>query len=301
MSEHPVLKSLEDYRNNTEKKLLCMEVNPPRGVDLTKVFKRLDKYSVQADFFNVTDSALARMRMSPAGFAVKLKERYGIEPLINVSCRDRNSIALQADLLSGAMQGIESVICLTGDAVSVGDNQQAKGVFEMNSVGLLGVVECLNAGKDLAGNVLEGAPGIVPGVVVNPNAKNPDAEIRKLERKISAGAKYALSQPVFDADLAVSFFEKLKALDFPVLIGLMALKNSKAAISIENVPGIRLSEQLLKSAQADPDQDLRSESIELCAEIADAVKPYVSGYHVVCGTTPVLACQLLKRLNQITK
>ena len=164
---------------NTSKKLLCIEVNPPKGTDLEAIFKRLDQHLTHVDFFNITDSALARMRMSPLPFAAKLKERYGVEPMVNISCRDRNLLALQADLLSGWMMGVHSVVALTGDALSVGDNPDRKGVFEVNSVGLLNAIETLNSGQELAGNKLKGAPNFSPGVVVNPNARNSNAELKK--------------------------------------------------------------------------------------------------------------------------
>ena len=146
----------EELNNSNGRKLLCLEVNPPKGVDCAKVFNRLDKHLKSVDFFNITDSALARMRMNPMVFAAELKKRYDVEPLVNMSCRDRNLIAMQGDLLAGWMMGVRSVIALTGDAISVGDSPDSKGVFEVNSVGLLGAVNKLNAGEDLVGNKLQG-------------------------------------------------------------------------------------------------------------------------------------------------
>ena len=131
--------SLEKLKkNNNVKKsaFVCFEVNPPKGTDLSKIFDRLANRVDGIDFFNITDNALARMKMAALPFASLIKERFRIEPLVNVTCRDRNSIALQSDLLAGYALGVRSVVALTGDAISVGDNVQAKAVFEMNSVGL---------------------------------------------------------------------------------------------------------------------------------------------------------------------
>src|SRR5690606_10081136 len=135
---------------------------------------------------------------------------------------------------------IRSVVALTGDAVSIGDSPDRKGVFEVNSVGLLKVIEELNQGKDLAGNTLRGSPGFFSGVVVNPNAKNAGAEIRKLRRKGEAGAHYALSQPVFDPEAAEEFCKNALEAEVPILLGVMPLRTTKSAQGVAKIPGIRL-------------------------------------------------------------
>lgn len=278
------------------KPLLCLEVNPPRGTSLESIFKRLDGRLEGVDLLNVTDSALARMKMAAIPFACFLKERYGIEPLVNMSCRDRNLIGVQGDLLAGWVSGIRSIIALTGDAVTVGDSPERKGVFEVNSVGLLNTIYTLNDGKDLAGNKLKGAPDYYPGVVVNPNARNPKAEIKKLVRKKDAGARYALSQPVFDLELSVEFFAAASEVEIPLFIGLLPISKGSAALGINSIPGIRLSDDLLKQAEADPSCDLKEQSIAQCIALAEANMPYVRGFHVISGGAPKLALTLVERL-----
>ena len=172
-----------------EKPLLSLEVNPPHGVEFESILQRLEGRLEGVDLFNVTDSALARMRFAAIPFASLLKNRFGLEPLVNISCRDRNLIAIQGDLLAAWALGIRSVVALTGDAVSVGDSPERKGVFEVNSVGLLKVIAKLNSGYDLAEKPLSGGTAFVPGVVVNPNAKNAAAELRRLDKKREAGAQ----------------------------------------------------------------------------------------------------------------
>ena len=266
--------------------IICLEVNPPRGVNLLPIFERLDNNLEGVDFLNVTDSALARMKCGALSFASVLKQRYGLDALVNLSCRDRNVIALQGELLAGWMLGIRSVIALTGDAVTIGDMPEAKGVFEINSIGLLKILAQLNSGLDMAGNKLSGAPDYVPGVVVNPNARNPSAEIKRLKRKVDAGAAYALSQPVFDEQNSVSFFKEAKEIGIPILMGLLPFKSAHSAQNLSQVPGIKMSEKILLEIENAGDKDLSDFSIEHCLHLAELNREYVRGFHVISGVAP---------------
>ncbi|RMG43888.1 MAG: hypothetical protein D6719_02850 [Candidatus Dadabacteria bacterium] len=291
------LKLLSEIKSGHHKPFLCLEVNPPRGTDFEHIFKRLDNNVEGIDFFNITDSALARMKMAPIPFASMLKQRYGIEPLVNLSCRDRNLIAIQGDLLAAWAMGIRSPVALTGDAVTVGDSPNRKGVFEVNSVGLLGVIEKLNSGEDLAGNKLQGSPKFVPGVVANPNAKNVAAEVRRLVRKKEAGACYALTQPVFDPVVAEEFLARAGECGLPIFLGFLPLKKGASALGIANIPGIRLPEDMLKYAGKDPGRDMTDYSFKRCLEIAQASLGKVCGFHVISGATPRLALKLAGELK----
>ncbi len=290
------LQSLTNVTSSHRKPLICLEVNPPRGVVLDGIFKRLQDNVSGIDFFNVTDCALARMKLAALPFASLLKERLGIEPLVNVSCRDRNLIAIQADLLAAWATGIRSIVALTGDAVTIGDSPERKGVFEVNSIGLLQVIEALNSSKDISGNDLKGAPSFIAGVVVNPNARNPSAELKRLKRKKDAGALYALSQPVFDEELSAKFFSEAKEIGVPILAGLMPLKNGKSARALDTIPGIKISDKLRALVNESPDGDLSKFSIDLCLQIARANVSHVSGFHVVAGSSPGLALELAQSL-----
>ncbi len=276
--------------------MLCLEVNPPRGVEIEPIFSRLEGALDGVDFLNITDSALARMKLAAIPFGAMIKQRFGVETLINVSCRDRNLIALQADLLAGWALGVRSVVALTGDAVTIGDSPDRKGVFEVNSVGLLSAIQTLNSGADLAGNELKGAPQFVPGVVVNPNARNSAAEIRRLKRKKEAGAKYALSQPVFDATAACAFLEAAAEVELPIFLGLLPLKSKKAAEGISKIPGIRISEAVSEHLARQAEADLSEFFLEHCLNLAHVTRPLVAGFHVVSGVTPLLSIELTRRL-----
>jgi 5,10-methylenetetrahydrofolate reductase len=272
-----------------------MEVNPPRGTDVESVLKRFESVS-GIDFVNITDSALAKMRLSSLMFASIFKQRLGIEPLVNLSCRDRNIIALQSELLGAWALGVKSIIALTGDSVAVGDLPDAKGVFEVNSIGLLNIVNTLNGGKDLANIELKGAPQFTPGVVVNPNARNRDAEIKRLIRKRDAGAVYALSQPVFDASQAEDFFRAAADVGVDLFVGVLPFKSARMFEGISKVPGIKIPETLVQRVAGVPEDDVSEVSFSTALEVAERVAPYVRGYHIVAGGTPLLALSLCERL-----
>ncbi len=275
--------------------LLCLEINPPRGTDVEVVLNRYAGLR-GIDFANVTDSALAKMKLSGLVFGALFKQRYGIEPVVNVACRDRNVIALQADLLGAWALGVRSIVALTGDAVTVGDLPDAKGVFEVNSIGLLNIIATLNGGKDLAGGELKGKTDFVPGIVVNPNARNRDAEIRRLSRKREAGGVYSLSQPVFDVEQAVAFFEAAANTGVDNFVGLLPCKTAKAFEAIAKIPGIKVPETLLDKVRGESDADVAKLSIDVACEIAERVKPFVRGFHVISGGSPLLAVDLCNRL-----
>ena len=279
--------------NGTNSKpLVCLEVNPPKGTDYEPIFKRLDEFHEGIHFFNITDSALARLKCAPIPFGYLLKERYGIEPLINCSCRDRNSIALQSDLLGGWILGIRSFIALTGDAVALGDHKEAKAVFEMNSVKLLETMSSLNNGRDISGAELIGAPKFVPGVVVNPNARNMEAEIKRLQKKKEAGALYALSQPVFEEESSVEFFKLAGELKIPILMGLLPFKNKDTAANFCAIPGIKICEDMIKKIESLDSASVEQFSLDLCLKLVKLNSPHVAGFHIISGRTPKLALKL---------
>jgi 5,10-methylenetetrahydrofolate reductase len=198
-------------------------------------------------------------------------------------------IALQSDLLGAWALGVRSVVALTGDAVTVGDLPEAKGVFEVNSVGLLNLIATLNGGRDLAGNELKGHPSYTPGVVVNPNVKNPNAEIKRLIRKREAGAVYALSQPVFEAASSVGI---------DLFVGLLPFKSVQSFEGISKVPGIKIPDAVVQKVRTVAPERVGDTSLEVAMEVAERVKPFVRGFHVVSGGSPLLALDLCQRLSE---
>jgi len=278
-----------------KRKLLCLEVNPPRGVDVEQALERA-KALKQIDFVNITDSALAKMRMSGLMFASLFKNQTGIETLVNLSCRDRNVIGLQSELLGAWALGIRSIVALTGDAVTVGDLPEAKGVFEINSIGLLSLISSLNGGKDLAGTDLKGRPSFISGVVCNPNARNTDAELKRLQRKRDSGATYVLSQPVFDKVAAREFFERASKIGIHLFVGLLPFKTERALEGILKVPGIKAPEDLVARVKGESDEVIEELSMATALAVAESCEPYVTGFHVIAGGSPKLAVRLCERL-----
>ena len=288
--------------SSQERPLLCLEVNPPKGANLSPIINRLSGKIDGLDLFNVTDCALAKIRASSLPVASLLKREFNIEPLVNLSCRDRNALALQADLLSGWMLGVRSVIALTGDAMTIGDLPENKAVFEMNSIGLLGLINKLNKGSDIIDKPLNGNTDFTCGVVLNPNARNAGAEIKRLRKKIAAGAQYALTQPVFDIETATSFFADPFFSDttekqIPILLGLLPFKSHDSVRHIAEIPGIRIAEGVLAEVNALPQSALADWSVKRSMEIATSLRERVRGFHVISGSTPNLALELLTGLQ----
>ena len=275
---------------------LCLEVNPPHGISPQQIFERLEGRLSGVDFINVTDCALARVRFASLPFAALLKQRFGIEPLANVTCRDRNLLAIQADLLAAWACGVHSVVAITGDAVTIGDSPERKAVFEVNALGLLNVIKTLNGGKDLSGAELKGSPDFAPGVVVNPNAGNPAVELRRLQLKKDAGACYAISQPVFDEESSASFFSEAKKIGIPILMGLLALKSAESFKVINKIPGIKIPEHVKQVAAESGSKDLSSFFLQHCLRLARLNCGLVAGFHVITGPNAALALELTREL-----
>src|SRR5512136_2071464 len=167
--------------------VVTSEVAPPKGTNLEKMVHHIELLKDKVDAMNVTDHQSSVMRFPSLGGALLVKELGG-EPILQMTCRDRNRLALQADLFFAYSRGITNVLCLTGDAVVVGDHKEAKGVFDLDSVQLLDAIQILADGKDLAGNPLDGAPRFCKGAIVTPEAQPLEPQLVKFEKKIEAGA-----------------------------------------------------------------------------------------------------------------
>lgn len=276
---------------------LCLEVNPPRGTEFSAALEKISPSLDKVDFLNVTDCALAKMKAAALPFGALLKRETGKEVVVNLACRDRNLIALQADLLAAWMMGVKGIVALTGDAISVGDSPDCKGVFEVNSVGLLQAISGLNAGHDIVGHELKGKPSFIAGCVCNPNAKNTEVEVRRLTKKSLAGAVYSLSQPVFDISLGAKFFNLAGSIGSKLYCGLMPIKNKKALQHIKEVPGIKLGQEFLERLEALPESQIPDFSISYALELANSLKASVAGFHVISGGYPSLANELVQELH----
>ena len=218
--------------------VVTAEINPPKGVDMTDTLSRVDVLSGLVDAVNLTDHPGSHMSVSPLALAPLIRER-GLEAILQVTCRDRNRIAIQGDLLAAHVLGVENVLCLTGDPVGAGDHPEAKTVFDLDSIRLLEAATSLNRGTDMGSNRLKGAPSFYLGAAVNPFASELADEIIRMEEKVSAGAQFFQSQAVFDTTQLAEFMAIVKPLGAPVIAGIILLKSGEMARHMnQNIPGV---------------------------------------------------------------
>lgn len=257
--------------------LVTSEFTPPKGTDLSEVAAKADLLRDFVDAVNLTDSHRARMTMAPVGAAKTLLDR-GVDPIVQVTGRDRNRIAIQAELLAAASLGVENLLCMSGDNPAAGDHPEAKPVFDLEAIGILRTIDALNAGRDLGGNELSGTPEFCAGAVANPGADDLDTELGRLEQKLAAGARFFQTQPVFDIDRYESFSTRAESLGAAVLPGVLLLKSAKMGRMLnENVPGIHIPDSALKRLEASSDK--RATSVEIAAETVAALRPIARGVH----------------------
>lgn len=255
------------------------EIAPPKGTDVSVCIKEAEAMKDRVVAVNVTDLQSSVMKAGSLVVSHLLKG-HGIEPVYQITCRDRNRLALQSDLLSAAILCIENVLCLTGDYVSFGDHPQAKPVFDLDSVQLLKAASDLTAGIDMAGKKLEGAPKFFLGAVCTPIADPVEPHIIKMEKKVKAGAKFFQTQAVFDVEQFARFMEKVKFLNVPILAGIVVLKSAGMAKFMNaNVSGIKVPDNLIKEMETT--QDKVKTGISIAARLIKELKPHCQGIHMM--------------------
>ena len=262
--------------------VVTAEAGPLKGTDLSELEAIARLLKGKVDAVNVTDQQSSVMRLGSLAVCHLLQE-WGVEPIYQLTCRDRNRIALQSDLLSASVLGIENCVALTGDLPSSGDHPQAKPVYDLDSVSLLSVIRGLNEGHDMMGNELKGKTDFFAGAVVNPGADTEAAyelQILKLERKIAAGAKFIQTQAIFDAGRFAGFMKRVEQYKVPVLAGVIPLKSAGAARFMnKNVAGIFVpQDQIDRISKA---EDKSQTGIEMCAELIKSLKGLCQGVHIM--------------------
>jgi len=225
--------------------VITTEVGPPKGVDLTETEHHIDLLKDKVDAINVTDHQSSVMRYPSLGGCLLVKE-HGGEPIFQMTCRDRNRLALQADLLFAYSRGVYNVLCLTGDSVDVGDHKEAKPVFDLDSVQLLRMIRVLETGKDFAGNDLRGAPKFCIGASVHPEADFIQAQLLKFNKKVEAGAQFFQTQGIFDLASLRRFMQYASQFDVKILAGIIVLSSAGMARYMNNnVPGILVPKAII--------------------------------------------------------
>ena len=259
--------------------VVTSELTPPKGTSLDPLLERARALRRHVDAFNVTDSHAARMAMAPMAVSHLLLD-HGLEPIMQITGRDRNRIAIQADLLGAWALGVRNIAFMGGDPPKNGDHPDAKGVFDVVSAAIIRAAAGMRNGTDMAGNALDGSPEFCIGAVVNPGAKDLDKEIDRMAEKREAGATFFQTQAVYDPGAFERFVNKVDSLEVPLLAGILPVKSPKmAAYMNENVPGIDVPEALIRKL-ADA-SDRAATSSELSASIIEAIRPMCRGVHVM--------------------
>lgn len=263
--------------------VVSAEVGPPKGFHVEHMLEDAKKYLSGVTAVNVTDNQSSVMRLGSLAVSKALLDQ-GMTPIYQLTCRDRNRIALQSDLLSAAMFGIENLLLLTGDHTKLGDHPQAKPVFDLDSVSLIHAVKQLESGRDLGGNELVGEPPkFAKGAVVSPCSDSVDAQLAKMERKVRAGAEYFQTQAVFEPEKFIKFMEKAKQFGKPVQVGIIIPKSAgMAKFMNNNVAGIHVPDEMIEELKKDKEKTKAGiTGVEIAARIIKECRPYCQGVHIM--------------------
>lgn len=259
-----------------------VEIVPPKGVDFQKEIEGA-RYLMSAgiDAINIPDSPRASARLSNTALCILIQQQVGIETVLHFSCRDRNVLSMQSDLLGAFSMGIRNLICITGDPPKMGDYPDATAVFDVDAIGLVNIVRNLNRGLDIGDNSIGKGTGFVIGVGANPGLVNIDEEVRRFEYKVDAGADYAVTQPVFDIGLLEAFLRRIEHCRVPVLAGIWPLVSVRNAEFMKNELRVSVPDSIVeRMARAPNAEAARAEGIQIAREMLNQVRPLVQGAQV---------------------
>ncbi|TCS82106.1 methylenetetrahydrofolate reductase [Tepidibacillus fermentans] len=257
--------------------VVTVELEPPKGANPMPVLEKAAFLKGYVDGVNIADSPMATLRMSPIALAHVIQQDMGIEAIFHLTCRDRNVIGLQSELLGAAALGVRNILTLTGDQPTRGDHPDARGVYEVDSIGLAKIAKQLNEGLDLTGHPLNGPTQFFIGAAANPGADDLDVELEKLKRKVDAGVHFVQTQPVFDLNQVERYLELTRDLPIHIIFGILPLKNGKMAHYLnQKVPGIQISEEIISKVE----QGGREAGIEVGKQLIEKIKGIVQGIHI---------------------
>lgn len=263
----------------SKKFIITAEICPPKGTDTSVFIKNARLLKDKIDAANVTDNQRAVMRLSSLACSVLLLKE-GIDPVFQMTCRDRNRIALQSDIIGAWTLGIKNILALSGDHVSFGDHREAKPVFDLDSVQLVQVISKLNNGHNMKDAPLNGGADFLIGAVVAPEANPSEPEMLKFEKKIQAGAKFFQTQAFYDMDKFKRFYEDAKKFDVKILGGILLLKSAKMAHFLNNnVPGVNVPQSFINELEQSSDQ--LEKGIEIAARQIKELKTFCDGAHIM--------------------
>lgn len=264
--------SLFEEKLNSGKFLVTTEIGPPKGADTSEIVYNIDILKDKVDAINITDHQSSVMRYPSIGGCLLVKE-HGGEPILQVTCRDRNRLALQADLLLAYSRSICNVLCLTGDSIDVGDHKEAKPVFDLDSVQLLKLIRVMESGKDMGGNEIKGAPRFCAGSSVHPEADFVEPQLLKFEKKVAAGAQFFQTQGIFDISSLRRFMQYASQFNVKILAGIIVMASARMAKYMnDNVPGIVVPRPIIDElATAEKGKGLQK-GIEIAARLIREIK-----------------------------
>ncbi len=262
--------------------VMSVEVDPPRGVRPRKMIEGAQMLKrAGIDAINVADSPMARVRMSSLALATMITHQVGMETILHFTCRDRNLMGIQSDLMGAHALGIRNILALTGDPPSIGDFPSSTAVYDVDSVGLIGVLRRLNAGTDLAGNSIGEATRFVIGCAVNPVAEDRAAEVERFRRKIEAGAEFAMTQPLYEIEPLLDLLQRVGEPRIPILLGLLPLQSYRHAEFLHNeVPGIVIPDWARQAMREAGDRGIET-GIEMCRDLLLQARNRVEGAYLM--------------------
>lgn len=258
---------------------ITTELDPPKSASPAVTEEQVMKVAPYVDAVNIADCPMAKLRMSPIALSSIIQHKYNVESIFHLTCRDRNVIGLQAELLGAYAMGVHNILTLTGDPPSIGDHPDAKGVFEVDSTGLIEIAKSLNEGHDLTGHKLGVPTDFYIGTTANPGTDDLDKEIRRLEGKKKAGAQFIQTQPIYDIRQAENFLAAAKGLDLPILFGIVPLKSFKMANYLnDKVPGIFIPSPVLHAME----KGGRETGLKISRDLVQGLKEIgASGAHLM--------------------
>ena len=268
-------------KEKLEKKefVITVELDPPLNLDMDDLLHSIKKFLNHTDAINITDCPLASLRMSPIALSHIIQEQVNLETIFHITCRDRNLLALKAELLGAHALGVKNILALTGDHPKMGDHAEATAVFDVDSIGLIKIVQELNQGKFSENKNYNHKTDFYAGVAVNPEFHNSNKELTKLEKKVSAGAHFIQTQPIFSLDVLENFLNMTAYLSIPKIIGIMPLRSAKMVDYIEKNLGHISIPDNIKSRMANNGM---SEGIEIARELIGEFRAIkgIAGIHI---------------------
>src|SRR3989442_496525 len=260
---------------------VTVEYNPPKGTNLDKLLASARSLLGRVPAVNVTDNTAAVLRAGSLSVCRLLYE-MGHDPVMQVTCRDRNRLAIQSDLLSAHILGIRNILCLTGDYPTVGDHKDAKPVYDLDSIGIMQVIHSLNQGRDLAGHKLQGPTDLYVGAAITPEQDPPGPMLAKFEAKVNAGTKFFQTQAFYDVEKFKTFMKAVRKFPVKVLAGILVLRSAKMAEFMNaNIPGVDVPQVLIEELREAGDERALDVGVQIAVRLIKAVRPYCDGVHIM--------------------